>query len=169
VQAEIDFRTGAITLPEYLERSNAIGDYLEKEGISLEQVKAESDKRANAAYEQAWASAVQEFLTQSDWPGGNKNLALMNTTLLALGLTDAEDKVAALQTAYESMKKDGIIFDREATEAEVMKSVEKLSPQELLEMWKSVTVGDTTAGDASKANDAFVRAFSRSGSGLFNR
>jgi hypothetical protein len=106
-ERDIAFRCGQLTIPEYLEKSRFLDKYLEERGLNIERV-------AQRDYQQSWADATNTFKTTaagSDWPGGNKNTNLMGMKLIELGLTDADDKVAALRAAYEALKKDGMLHD----------------------------------------------------------
>lgn len=105
-ELELKFRRGEISASEYIEQSGAVKNYLEKQGLPLEALKASVEENANRKYEQSWADAVEEFKKGpgSDWPGGENNQEIMGLQIQALGLLEAEDKVAALAQVYEHMK-----------------------------------------------------------------
>lgn len=163
-RAELDrqLRLGIITTSDYLSKSGAVGDYLEAQGISLDALRERSQEEASKAYQQSWANATREFLNGpgATWPGGNKNLAQMQMAVNALGLIDAEDKVAALVQAYEYLKQAGTLFDREVTQAEILKSTQDMTPAEILQAWKEQQPG-YAMGDATAANQALINSFRR--------
>jgi hypothetical protein len=149
-EIDLQFKRGQLTTAEYLERTNAIGEYLESKGFDVEAA-------ASKQFEQSWAQASEEFLrgAGSDWPGGTKNRELIGMKLASMNLIDAKDKVAALATAYADMKKSGTLFAGDVSPEEIIESTANASPQEILEAWKS-----TQGGDAEAANQAFIQDFS---------
>jgi hypothetical protein len=90
-----------------LERSGAVKEYLENQGIPIDDLREAVQEKSSTRFEQSWADATQEFLNGpygADWPGGDQNLEIIGLKLQQLGLTDAEDKVGALAKAYADMK-----------------------------------------------------------------
>jgi hypothetical protein len=115
---ELKFKRGDISAADYIEQSGAVKDYLERQGVPVEALKATLEKSQLDQETQSWADATQVFLhgpAGSDWPGGDKNLELIGLKLQSLGLVDAHDKVAALAQAYNSLKSTGMIFPTEVT------------------------------------------------------
>lgn len=115
-ELELKFKRGEINAADYIEQSGAMKDYLAKQGVPLDALRNAVTQSQETAETQSWADATKVFLNSpagSSWPGGDKNLALIGDKLAALGLTDAEDKVAALAQAYEAMKTSGTIFPYE--------------------------------------------------------
>lgn len=113
VELEVKFKRGEISTQEYIEQSGAITDYLDKHGIPLEDLKSSVEANRLRSLEQSWEQATNVFKTTavgSDWPGGAKNLEIISTKLQALGLADADDKVAALAQAYSWMKQNNMIY-----------------------------------------------------------
>jgi hypothetical protein len=163
VDADMALRRGEITAAEYLQRTHAIEDALAEQGVDLNAI-------GRQQFEQSWAEATATFL-QSDagsrWPGGTKNRALLGDKLAAMGLTDAADKVAALASAYEALKKAGTLFDGDFSQAQVEAMTDKATPQEILQAWKE-SVQPDVHGDATPANDAFIKNFNGS-SGIFGK
>jgi hypothetical protein len=160
-QLEIAFKNGSLTTAEFLQKSHAIEDYLNSQGVDLNTLRETTQQHEAQSFEQSWEVAVQEFLKDSDWPGGSRNMHLCQTQLVAMGLENAEDKVAALQAAYQAMKQSGTIFETEGTQADVLKATEKMSPQELIEMYKQGF--NLSTGDASQVNQDFIEKFRRKG------
>lgn len=120
-ELEISFKRGDISAAEYIEKSGAVKTYLEKEGLSLDTLRATVEQNQSASYEQSWQTATEQFKNSpagSDWPGGDKNLNMIGMRLVSMGLTDAKDKVAALAMAYADMKKTGMIFPGDAAAVE---------------------------------------------------
>lgn len=106
---ELKFKRGDITAADYLEQSGAIKTYLEKQGVPLADLQTEATKRENERYATSWNEATEEFKNGpagKDWPGGPINLEIIGGKLAMLGLTDAQDKVAALAQAWNIMKSE---------------------------------------------------------------
>jgi hypothetical protein len=102
------FRNGTISAEEYLEKSGAINNYLERQGLSVETLKATVEH----SQLDPWVHATDQFLqgAGADWPGGDKNREILGLRIQALGLVDAEDKVAAMSQAWNDMKRDKMYF-----------------------------------------------------------
>jgi hypothetical protein len=126
VELELAFKRGTITTQEYLERSGAVTEYLEKQGVPIEDLREAVQEKSSTRFEKSWANATQEFLNSregADWPGGNENLEIIGQKLQQLGLTDAEDKVQALAQAYAAMKQSGTV--QENTELTQRQKIEE--------------------------------------------
>jgi hypothetical protein len=162
-RAELDlqFRRGELTPQEYLDRTNAIGEWLESRGFDVD---AASQAQTNAS----WAEATQEFLNNTPegqtWKGGSKNLSIIGTLILAHGWDNATDKVAALRAAAKEMREKNLEFDGDVSPEEVIKMTEGMSPTEILEAFKEGQNGDPEA-----ANKAFIEIHSNGRSGIFDR
>ena len=115
-ELELKFKRGEISAKEYIEKSGAISEYLEAQGIPLDDLKASVTKNRSDAFVQSWEQATDKFKNSAagaDWPGGERNIQQMGMMLAALDLVDADDKVDALAQAYAHMKKTGMIFKEE--------------------------------------------------------
>jgi hypothetical protein len=88
-KVEQDYRAGILSTDDYLLQSGAIDRALT------------ARQQQEQSYAQSWAQSVEQFLASSDWPGGKENMKILGQILAENNLTDAEDKVAALQTAYK--------------------------------------------------------------------
>jgi trimeric autotransporter adhesin len=113
VELERKFRAGEISPAEYIQQSGAMKEYLAKEGVSIESLKAVVESNQDTRFEQSWAAAGVAFQNSTaglDWPGGKKNQELLGLKIAAMGLTDAQDKVAAIAQAYAAMKQSGLYF-----------------------------------------------------------
>lgn len=160
-RAELDlqFRRGQLTTEEYLTRTNAIGEFLSARGFDVE-----------AAAEQQWAQATEEFLHKTPegqtWKGGSKNLSIIGTLILAHGWDNTTDKVAALRIAAKEMREKGLEFAGDVSPEEIIKMTEQMSPTEILEAFKQGQNGDPDA-----ANKAFIDIHRKASdsSGIFNR
>ena len=122
VELEAKFKRGEMSTADYLEQSGAMSAYLAKQGIPVESLKATVERNADAVETQSWADAVEAFKQSpsgASWPGGDKNVMVMNDKIFALGLQDATDKVAALAQAYAAMQSSGTVFPGEAAAAAV--------------------------------------------------
>jgi hypothetical protein len=160
VQNQLAFQRGEIDAKTYIERTGAVGDWLASQGIDIDQLREQTQQHEAQSFEQSWADAVQEFLKDSDWPGGSRNMHLCQTQLTAMGLEHAEDKVAALQAAYNELRKNGTLFEPEVTQAAVLESMKNASPAELVELWKQNQPG-ASYGDGTTANAQFLEMFRR--------
>jgi hypothetical protein len=117
-ELELKFRRGEIPVDEYLTQSGAINRFLEKEGVSIDALKATVSQNQNTQFEKSWAEATEEFLHSAagaDWPGGDKNRELIGMKLASMNLIDAKDKVGALAAAYADMKKSGMVFTNDGS------------------------------------------------------
>ena len=156
-QAELrlKFERGELSPADYLEQSGALDVALAERGFDVE-------RASNDQLEKSWAEATEEFLNGpagSDWPGGPQNLKIIGSQIIAMGLQDAENKVAALSTAWEEMKKAGTVMPVGPTEEQILAETAKLSPQEILERWK-----EGQGYDPEIANQNFMRLNSSTGS-----
>jgi hypothetical protein len=162
VDADMALRRGEISTVEYLERTHAIEDALMARGVDIDSGPASQNK-------QAWSEASEIFrdTVGADWPGGERNRAILGDKLVALGLLDATDTVSALAQAYEALKAAGTLFDGDYSQKQVEAMTDKATPQEIIQAWKS-SVQKDVHGDATEANSAFIKNFGGSSS-VFDR
>src|SRR6266566_2133122 len=141
-ELDLQFRRGQLTTAEYLDRTNAIGEYLEAKGFDVEAA-------AHKQFETSWASATEIFLRDTpegaSWKGGQKNLELIGNLIQFHGLVDAVDKVAALRAMATEMRAKGIEFDGDVSAEEVLRSTDNMTPQQILETWKATQPDSETA------------------------
>jgi hypothetical protein len=97
-----------------LEKSGTLDTYLEKRGIKVEALKEVLDEKISTKQNDAWTTAVTEFLKSSDWPGGEQNERIMKYKLAELNLVDPT--VDSLEKAYNAMKVDKLVFQNETKE-----------------------------------------------------
>jgi hypothetical protein len=160
-KAELDLqlRRGELTTQEYVEKTDAIGEYARSRGLDL-------DKLAGQQFEQSWERATQEFLRDTPegqtWRGGTKNLELIGNLITSHGLVDAVDKVAALRAMAAEMREKGLEFESDFTPEQMNEMTDKATPQEILQAWKE------KQADPEAANAEFIRLHN-GGSGIFNR
>lgn len=112
-ELELKFKRGEISASDYIEQSGALASYLERQGIPIDELKKAVETNKGNDYEKSWQEASADFVkTQAgaDWPGGEKNLEILGLKIVALGLSEAKDKVGALAQAYADMKRTGMIF-----------------------------------------------------------
>jgi hypothetical protein len=114
-ELELAWKRGSITGAEYLERSGAIEEHLEKRGISVEALKAQTAEIIGGdIYEQSWRDAVTDFLRSpegADWPGGPESLARATDVITRLSKEspnmEAENsKVEILKHVWSIMKRN---------------------------------------------------------------
>lgn len=147
-ELDLQFRRGELNPAEYLERTNAIGEYLASKGFDVEAA-------AGKQLEQSWREATDAFLRSTPegqaWRGGQKNLELAGNLLQAQGLTDAPDKVAALQSIARYMAEKGLMFDGDTSPEQLIAMTNDASPQEIVQAWKE------RQGTPEDANEAFIQ------------
>ena len=137
-QLDAEFKRGLITSDEFISRSGAVDSFLAKHGASMDDV----NTVVNSRYENDWKSATETFLASAaseGWPGGERNLKLIGTKLIAMGLTESPDKVAAITRAYNALRADGTLFPPEETSGEVSQDLQTRfqnasSPEEILRL-----------------------------------
>jgi hypothetical protein len=95
-----------------------------------------------------WAQATQEFLHNTPegraWAGGSNNLQILGWLLQTNGLTEAEDKLAALKCVAAEMKSRGLDVSPEQ-KVEIRADS---SPAEIVKSWKIGYGTDQAAGEA---------------------
>jgi DNA gyrase inhibitor GyrI len=147
-ELDLQFRRGELTTAEYLDRTNAIGEYLAEKGFDVQEA-------ASRQFEQSWAQATESFLRDSpegqSWKGGQKNLEIIGNLIQSHGLVDAQDKVAALRSLAREMREKGLEFDGDYTPQQVNEMTTSANPQEILEAWKQ------QQPDPETANQEFIR------------
>lgn len=180
-RAELDlkFRRGEISTQDFLEQSGEIDTYLEKKGVSVTTLRETIHGAQQATVTQSWADATQRFLNSeagADWIGGPKNLEMIGLLIQKLGLVDAEDKFVALTTAYNEMKRTGMVFDtpeRQAAEAaekqaainsKVAEELQNASPVEIIDAYRTA-IGENAVGNTFRETYRKGRPDS---SGIFN-
>jgi hypothetical protein len=115
----LKFQLNQISAAEYLEQSGEISDYLARQGVPLDAVREVVAEKKDHAFAQSWSDAVAEFLQSPagrSWPGGEQNLARIQSVLWENNLVDTEDKVQALAAAFEHMKANDML-DTSAADA----------------------------------------------------
>src|SRR6267378_6787991 len=160
-ELDLQFRRGQLTTAEYLDRTNAIGEFLESKGFDVVEA-------AGKQLEQSWQQATEIFLLETpegaSWKGGAKNLALAGNLLLSHGFLVAADKVAALRAVASEMRSKGLEFESDYTPEQVNEMTDSATPQEIVQAWKEAQQG----GDPEAANAEFIRLHSNGGQ-LFDR
>jgi hypothetical protein len=165
-RAELDlqFKRGQITSQEYLDRSGAVKDYLEAQGIPLDDLRETVEQTSHKRFQQSWADATETFLhseAAKGWPGGDRNKTLLGNKLNELGLVDADDKVAAMAIAYEALKADDLIepVQPRGQDGRFRSAAphvgDNATPSELLEAWKAAQPS------AEEANKTFSTLFGK--------
>ena len=157
VELERKFRAAEITAADYIQQSGAVDEYLTQQGLSVDTLKAVVD----ASIHQTWESASETFRAGAgaDWPGGTKNRALLGDKIAALGLIEAEDKVAAMAQAWAAMKQSGAYFPNgdELTADQI-----KANPVATAEIAKATADAVAAAEAVKVAAAAKVRSMSSS-------
>jgi hypothetical protein len=161
-ELELKFRRGEISVKEYIEQSGAVTEFLESQGVPLDELREVAGLRQAHAFEQDWVAATETFLAGpgGDWPGGNANKTNLQNALVALGLMDADDKVGALVQAYEYMKQNNALipYEQANVSAAIQKELATASPQELIDAWKTQYA---SGGDARRCQRALIESLRR--------
>ena len=159
-ELELKFKRGDISASEYIEQSGAIKEYLEKVGIPLDELRNTVEQGRNKAFEQSWEQATEEFLHSAagaDWPGGEKNTELIGLKMAALGLVNADDKVAAMAQAYQALKAEGMLFAVETStddSATQLAAAQKIVDDARAAATAAATATTTAAAPAAAATPA---------------
>jgi hypothetical protein len=137
-ELELKFKRGEISTEEYLTESGAIESYLEQQGVPLDELRTTvQEKRQVKMHAQSWAEAVENFKNGpgADWPGGPELLKEAGNRLIALGLENAPDKVAALTQVWNSIK----------SENEGLKKIEEAhTPEQIRDAAVAMRGGDSS-------------------------
>jgi hypothetical protein len=176
---ELKFKRGEITAAQYIEETGAMADYLSKQGISIDALKSTVEHNQSNQFEKSWEQATTEFLNSPsgrDWPGGERNKYMIGLQLAALGLTEAEDKVAALAQAYQVMKQSQLIFKDETVDASAdaiaqataaKAAADKAAAEALIAAQRAGGAGAGAAAAAAAEAAARVVAAQRTSSSMF--
>lgn len=174
VELEQKFRAGTISASEYIKQSGAVKEYLASEGLSVDALKDTVTRNENSKEVQSWAEAAEKFKNSpagEDWPGGEKNQAVIGNIISANPeLLNAVDKVAAMTQAYAEMKRLGILFPYEnktATPAAAVATVPTEAEKTEAARVAAKAAADKAAVDAAAA--ALPRKTSATASSLFGR
>jgi hypothetical protein len=106
---QLQFQRGELTVQEYLERSGVLAEAVEK-ALDEQGVSELVQERQGQKLQQSWESATAAFLEANpSWEGGEQNKTLIGNLLAENGLTDAEDKLQAMQDCYDYAKKNNLL------------------------------------------------------------
>jgi hypothetical protein len=114
-ELELAFKRGDISASDYLQRSGAVAEYLEKQGVPVDTLREAVAEKQSQKFNQSWADATAEFLSHSDWPGSEPNRTRLGGIILELGLVDSPS-VESLQRAYDHMKKNNLLVANPETD-----------------------------------------------------
>jgi hypothetical protein len=131
-RAELDlqFKRGSLSTSEYLEKSGAIAEALEKTlGVPLEQIAENFQKHAGEIYQNSWAEATRNFLKSpagNKWPGGEANQKKIGEIITSMELdgvllADLPDKQQAIHLAATYMQEHNLIGENENVRQELEK------------------------------------------------
>lgn len=163
-EADLKFKRGEISAADYIEQTGAMDAYLEKKGISVDDLKTAIEQSRTASYQKSWAEATEEFRNSpvgADWPGGPQNLQIIGMKIAQLGLMEATDKVAALARAYKEMKDEGLIFHPAAStdDAAAKSAAEKAAADKVA---ADKAAADKAAADKAAAERAAANTYAGS-------
>jgi hypothetical protein len=101
---DLQFKRGEIDAATFLEKSGAMQEYLQKQGVDLDALR---DVSAGKTFEKNWATATDEFMRGhgASWPGGEELKNAVALKIAELGLVD-EPSAANLTKAWNAVKED---------------------------------------------------------------
>lgn len=106
---QLQFQRGEINVEEYLERSGVLGEAVEK-ALDERGVSEIVQERQGQKLQQSWESATAAFLEANpSWEGGEQNKTLIGNLLAENGLTEAEDKLQAMQDCYNYARQNNLL------------------------------------------------------------
>ena len=149
-ELELQFKRGEISASDYLQKSGAVADYLAKQGIPLQDLRAQVAEKQSERFTQDWASATEEFLHSpegSDWIGGEENKNILGRLIAENQLID-QPSAATLAKVWNHMKENSL----------AVKNADASYQRDLQE-----------AQSPSEIAAVNHKYFGGSGSGLFNR
>lgn len=116
---ETKFRTGSITPSEYIIASGALADAVEKAvGAPLEVLADLVQKQQGQKITEGWTGAVTAFIqNHPSWEGGDFNRDVLKNIISENGWDDAEDKLSALEAAYEYASANNLLQNNPANDA----------------------------------------------------
>ena len=116
---------GEISVDEYALQSGAMDRVWAAQDIDVNALRDISVQK----YQQNWATATEEFLQSSDWPGGEQNKKRLGEVLISM---DAIDKpsVETLRKAFDFMKQHNMIVENAET-VQAQKIAQARTPEEL--------------------------------------
>jgi hypothetical protein len=118
------YQLGLISMPEYIEASGAISEYLEKRGIDIETLKTTVTEKQESVTVRSWQQAVDDFLTSpagADWPGSSgsgqeSNLETIQKIIVENGL-ESSPSVEVLAQCWDFMKQNNLVKPNKEVEA----------------------------------------------------
>jgi hypothetical protein len=116
-ELELQFKRGDISASDYLQRSGAISDFLEQQGVPLENLKEAVAEKQSERFTQSWAQATEEFLHSpegSDWIGGEANKNILGTLITENALID-QPSAATLAKIWNHMKENNLAVENADT------------------------------------------------------
>jgi hypothetical protein len=120
-ELELKFKRGEVSTSDYLEQSGAMEQYLAKQGIPLEELRASVEEKQGERMVQSWQEATQAFLNSPEgrsWPGGQENLKKVGEIIEQQGWQDEADKVSVLTAAYRQMRENNLVASNPEIEME---------------------------------------------------
>jgi hypothetical protein len=102
---DLQFKRGEIDAATFLEKSGAMQEYLQKQGVDLDALR---DVSAGKTFEKKWNAVTDEFLRSPEgqtWPGGEELKNAVGLKIAELGLVD-QPSVASIKRAWDAVKED---------------------------------------------------------------
>ena len=108
---QLDFQLGRITASEYIEKSGAVAEFLQSQGIDMDSLREAVSTKSDEKTIQSWQHATDAFLNGpagSDWPGGSANLKIIGDLIRENNL-DSSPSVESLAACWAYMKENGLV------------------------------------------------------------
>jgi hypothetical protein len=105
---DLQFKRGEMDAATFLEKSGAMQEYLQKQGVDMNALR---DVSAGTTYAKQWDAAVQEFLrgAGASWTGGEELKNAVGLKLAELRLED-QPSAASIKRAWDAVKEDADRF-----------------------------------------------------------
>jgi hypothetical protein len=135
-QAELEAEVARVAAidPAAAPETEIVRKALEAQGIDINALKEFSVTKQNERFTQSWTDAAVAFgKSHPDWVGGEENKNILAQILTENKLTEAEDKAAALEAAYNFAVENKMLVEP-ADQVEARQIAEAQTPDQLAEV-----------------------------------
>jgi hypothetical protein len=134
---QLQFQLGQIDAATYIERSGAIANYLEKQGVPLPVLQEAVQEKQEEKFAHNWSDATSTFIARHpEWPGTEANRQALGKFIIENNLIDG-DPLAAMEAAYRHARENNLLVTNPivAARAQEAEQAEKIAnattPEEL--------------------------------------